>query len=404
MRRGAGAIVALACLASIGEPVHGQDAPGRAANQVGSDPITCWWKTDKEAVRVGEPFTLALTCGIMETSTVRVAVDPGRLDPTALDMTPFEVLGGTRLQDIAAPPWRYFQYSYTLRLLGEEFFGRDVDIPALPLTYRVQPASGDAEQGRDQLYLLPALPVRALSVVPVTATDIRDAPADTFADIESRRWHATLEFTAAAILLAFAAVLVGAAAAGVVGRARAGQPAAAPPLPVQAVLRTCEREAQRVRSATSSGWTPELIERVLTAFRIAGAVALGRGVAERRVERRERPREGQLAVEVGLWRPQRRLVSAPTTAAAIAARLAGNGEAPATHHRETLEDIAAPLHVFGAAYYGRGVALDTEALDSALDQGMRALHHLRVATPWPARAADMLARTAAALREARWAR
>ena len=109
-------------------------------------------------------------------------------------------------------------------------------------------------------------------------------------------------------------------------------------------------------------------------------------------------------MDIGVWRPQRVLMSAPTTAAAMAARLTGDDEAPAANHPETLEDIAAPLHVFGPAYYGRGVPLDTEALDSALDRGMRALHRLRVAAPWPARAADILARTVAALREARWAR
>lgn len=403
-RWGPRVVVALACFAWFGAPVRGQEAARAGATQVESDPIECWWKTDKDAVRVGEPFTLALTCGVIDTSAVHVTIDPARLDPAALEMRPFEVLGGTRHQEFAAPPWRYFQYTYTLRLLGDEFFGRDVDIAALPLTYRVQSGGGQAEQGRDRLYLLPALPVRVLTLVPVTASDIRDSPTDTFADIASRRWRATLEFSAAAILFAVTALLVGIAVARARGRVREGESVAVPPLPAHEVLRACEREARRVRSTAIAGWTPDLIERVLSLFRVAAASALGGTVAKTLADRRTRPREGQIAVDTGLWRPQRVLVSAPTTAAAITARLAGDPDDLAGDRREALEDMAAPLHVFGTAYYGRGIHLDTEVLDDALDRGMRGLNRLRFARPWPARAAEIVARTAAALRGAIWAR
>ena len=410
-------LIALACAAWFGAPVRGQQpagapldvARGNPANQVESDPITCWWKTDKNAVRVGEPLTLALTCGVIETDAIRVAVDPARLDPAALDMTPFEVLGGTRHGDIPAPPWRYFQYSYTLRLLGAEFFGRDVDIPALPLTYRVESTARDAGEGRDQLYLLPALPLRVVSLVPVTAADIRDAPPDTFADIESRSWRATRAFAVAGLLFAFAAVLVGVAAARAIRRSRERQPAAAALLPVGAVFHACEREAQRVKSEAAAGWTPDLVGRALTAFRIASARALGRPVAQALVERRERPSAGQLAVEKGRWRPQRVLMSASTTADVIAGRLAAEVQEMDPHLRDALEDIAVPLRVFGAAHYSRSGALDRSeadaaALDSALDRGIRGLDHLLSSTRWPARAAEAVARTVAAFREARWAR
>lgn len=406
-------VIALACVAWFGAPADGRQtrdaAGGRAgpvgpAEQVEVDPIKCWWKTDTNAVRVGEPLTLALTCGVIETSAVRVEVDPARLDPAVLEMTPFEVLGGTRHQDIPAPPWRYFQYSYTLRLLGDEFFGRDVDIPALPLTYRVQSTGGGRGQGRDEVYLLPALPLRVLSLVPVTATDIRDAPPETFADIESRSWRATTEFAAAGILFAFAAVLVGVAAVRAIRRSRERQPAAAALLPVSAVLHACEREAQRVKSEAAAGWTPGLIGRALTAFRIASALTLDRPVAQALVDRREQPRDGQLALEKGLWRPQRVLMSASTTAAAITGRLAADGQEIDPRLRDALEDMAAPLHVFGTALYSRSGELDTDALDSALDRGMRGLDRVRSAQRWPARAADALVRRAAALREATWAR
>ena len=397
-------VIALACAAGFGAPVHGQQAAGAPANQVEVDPIKCWWKTNSNAVRVGESLTLALTCGVIETDAIRVVVDPARLDPAVLEMTPFEVLDGTRHQEIPAPPWRYFQYSYTLRLLGDQFFGRDVDIPALPLTYRVQSTSGDTGQGRDQVYLLPALPLRVLSLVPVTATDIHDAPPDTFADIESRSWRATREFAAAGMLFALAAVLAGVAAVRAIGRSRERQPAAAALLPVGAVLQACEREAQRVKSEAAAGWTPDLIGRALAAFRIASALALDRPVAQAHVDRRERPHDGQLAAETGLWRPQRVLMSASTTAATITGRLAADGRETDQRLRDALEDMAVPLHVFGTALYSRSGELDTDALDSALGRGMRGLDRVRSAQRWPARAAEALARTAAALREATWAR
>jgi hypothetical protein len=188
------------------------------------------------------------------------------------------------------------------------------------------------------------------------------------------------------------------------GRSRERQPAAAARLPVGAARHACEREAQRVKSEAAAGWTPDLIGRALSAFRIASALALDRTVAQALVDRRERPRDGQLALETGLWRPQRALMSASTTAATITGRLPADGQEIDPRLRDALEDLAAPLHVFGAALYSRSGELDTDALDSALDRGMRGLDRLRSAQRWPARATDALTRTAAALREATWAR
>ena len=40
--------------------------------EVATDPIRCWWKTDRTAIRVGEPFSLVLTCATIETTAVTV--------------------------------------------------------------------------------------------------------------------------------------------------------------------------------------------------------------------------------------------------------------------------------------------------------------------------------------------
>ena len=39
---------------------------GGATINVEADPIRCWWRTSASAVRVGEPFTVVLTCAVVE--------------------------------------------------------------------------------------------------------------------------------------------------------------------------------------------------------------------------------------------------------------------------------------------------------------------------------------------------
>ena len=133
------------------------------AQQSEPEQIKCWWKTDKTAVQVAEQFTLTLTCGVNEARGSKVIPKMELLDPGAVQLSPFEVVGGTRHDDIAAPPWRYFQYDYTLRLIDEDAFGEDEDIPGLTVTYNVQSDVAGAAPGRDQMYLLPDMPIRILS-------------------------------------------------------------------------------------------------------------------------------------------------------------------------------------------------------------------------------------------------
>src|SRR5688500_15824116 len=164
-------------------------APPAAARpgEVETDPIRCWWKADQTAVRVGERFTVVLTCGVIETGAVTIVPAVNQLEAGAIQLTPFDVVSGVRRDDIVAPPWRYLQFEYVVRLMNDGFFGQDVNLPPLTVTYNLQ-APGGGTQGRDQNYILPALPMRVLSVVPRAASDIRDASDETFEAIESRRF------------------------------------------------------------------------------------------------------------------------------------------------------------------------------------------------------------------------
>ncbi len=177
-------LTVLVCGTWFGTRLDAQRAPASA--NVAAESIKCWWKTDKDAVLIGEQFTLTLTCGVVENSRTKVAADAKQFEPTALALAPFEVLGGTPHEDIQDPPWRYFQREYRMRLLGETFFGQDVDIPALKITYGLRSATTGEAEGRDQAIVLPALPMRVQSLVSKNAHNIRDGSTETFGDIETR--------------------------------------------------------------------------------------------------------------------------------------------------------------------------------------------------------------------------
>src|SRR5712675_1182439 len=149
-------------------------ATAAAAQTVQTDPLQCWWRTSAGAVRVGEPFTVVLTCAVLETDAATVVVDQTRLEPSVVQFAPFEVLGGTHGADLRSDQRRFFQYEYRLRLIADGMFGKDVALPETKISYRVQSKVGQntAIQGRDQTYMLPPQSIRVMSLVPADASDI----------------------------------------------------------------------------------------------------------------------------------------------------------------------------------------------------------------------------------------
>ena len=265
-------------------------APARPAvaprpGDVATDPIKCWWRTDRPAIRVGERFTVTLTCGVIETSSITVVPNATQLDPGAVGLTPFEVVTGRRHEDVVAAPWRYLQFEYDARLLGDGFFGQDVNIPPLTVTYNVQQGNS-GPQGRDQRYVLPALPIRVLSLVPRGAADIRDSSRDTFAATEAHRFRSTALFVAASITFAFAALLVLFGLVQVLGGIRRRAAVSSRPVPAAAALSASLRALQQVTAeANREAWTPVLARRALALLRVGSTVALGRPLAQRYVPR-----------------------------------------------------------------------------------------------------------------------
>src|SRR5207244_1287182 len=112
-----------------GRPVFARQRASTPGD-VAVSPIECWWKTDRSAIRVGEHFQLTLTCAVLDTDKVKVVVDESSLAPTALHLVPFEIVSGTRFRDIRNSPRRFFQYAYTMRVLGEGSSRRAVSVRA----------------------------------------------------------------------------------------------------------------------------------------------------------------------------------------------------------------------------------------------------------------------------------
>jgi hypothetical protein len=379
-------IFGILAVTAVATPVSARAQPKAAASspkpgEVQTDPIRCWWKADRTAVRVGERFGLTLTCGVIETGPIVVVPAVNQLEGGALALTPFDVVSSVRREDVMAPPWRYFQFEYVVRLLADGFFGQDVNIPALTVTYSLKAEGGDSE-GREQSYILPALPMRVLSIVPRAAGDIRDASDQTFELVESRRFRASAGMVAAGVLFAFAAVIAGLAAVAGTARFRTRQSGAIKPVPASSALSGSLKALAEVKSQAAAGWTPELARRAMSALRVGGAVALGRPVAQAFVSSDTPERDGQVLVRTGLLRPRRAMLSASTTAAAIAAHLS-NGHKPALKRRVTLEELAESLRTFNAAAYGRGGEPDQVALNAALAEGTEAVRRLRTTTMWP---------------------
>jgi len=346
------------------------------------EPIACSWRTSTDAVRIGERFRLVLTCGVLDTSATTVVPDQARLDPGALQLAPFEVLGGAQAPDLRTPTRRVFQYEYDLHYLGEDT-GRDLQIPALTLTYRVQSRvqqDGAAVEGRERQYTLPAHAVRILSVVPAGARDIREAPPVTLGDIDARRFRASLlRIGAYALYAGGAVVLLWGLLLAV--RRQATRPATVTRHASDArVLAGAMSELRAVRAERqSSGWSDALAARALAAVRLAAAYDAGLDVAQQPASRSSSPLSGQLRLS-GRGLGGDVLVSGGATVVHLA-RAARVSDTTAAR-RARLEELESVLTRLTAAAYGRTGAADSDGLDEALDGADRSVSAIRREHSW----------------------
>ena len=364
-------------------------APARATGQtdaVTTDPIRCWLSSSAGAVRVGEVFTVAVSCAVLENDGVQVQVDESRLAPATMQMAPFEIVGGDHAPDLGTPNRRFFQYEYRLRIVSPDAIGKDVKIPDLVLHYRINSTvSGNASlQGRDHTYLLPPLSVRVVSLVPFDAPDIRDTPGVSFREPERFTFRAGVLDITAYTLLAIGVLMTVVSTARLLRRRRARTPAPGRGLTDRIVLKTAADALDEAgRRAVAGGWDEVSIALALSATRVVAAAELGTATSQHVVRPDDPSNEGGLLVEGRGHRGKTTAVSAAVTPEEIGARLTRLPESAPADHRRALESMQEALTVFSAAQYAREVALDRDSLDRALESAKATLERLRRAVAWP---------------------
>jgi hypothetical protein len=324
------------------------------------DPVQCWWRTSTPSVRIGEPFSLHLTCAALETDAATAVVDRSRLGAAAVQFPPFEVTGGSQSADHVTPGRRFMQYRYDLRLIAEEFFGSDVVIPAMTLTYRIESRvqADAAVQGREQNYELPALTIRVNSLVANDARHIRETAVPSLDDITAREFRARMFRLVALILFGVAGLTLAIALLRWLRAKRRGEMAASRHfLPHRAVLAGVRRELRDVQQQTrGGGWNLDALARALAAGRVVASYLSGQPVAQAQIDA---PAGGQLTLSRGWFRRRKIAISAPVTGRSVR----GHALAP---------DLDEALTTFTAARYGRLERYDNSALDDALAAALRA--------------------------------
>ncbi|MEO2194785.1 MAG: hypothetical protein ABGY72_01680 [bacterium] len=349
------------------------------------DALQCWRRLGQNAVRVGERFTMTVTCSTVETDRARTILDPVVLEPASIDVTPFEVLDGERFEEVRTGPFRFFQYRYTVRLITETSFGEDVELPALELTYRIERRLGNdpALVGREFTYILPPESIRIVSLVPNAVVDIRDLPPATFGDVQARVFRANALTLGAALLgvVAVGVLLLGAART---ARARRGDaPSVEKSVSLPRIVAAALGELTGVQQTTAAqGWSVDAVARALPALRVAGSVALTGDVVQTKIGADTQARDGQLRVRHGLLGTKTVVISSGLTAAPLTATTNG----PAVGDTQLMADLGQAVALFTRARYGRHDELPTADLTGALDTAVAGLKRLRWQSAAPVRA------------------
>jgi hypothetical protein len=356
----------------------------RAESQnVEVDPVQCWWRTSTPSARVGEQFTIHLTCSALETDAATAVIDRSRLGTASVQFPPFEVTSGTQSADYVTAGRRFMQYHYHARLIAEDFFGSDIVLPALSITYRIESRVQEdgAVQGREQTYELPALTMRINSLVANDARHIRESTVPSLDDIAAREFRARMFRIVAFILFGVAGLTLAVALMRWLRQQRKQDMAAARHfLPHRTVIGAVRRELADVQRQTSAaGWSLDTVARALAAARVVAGYAAGHAISQRESDRAT---GGELLLGGGLFGGRRVSVSAAATARAV-------------RDLSTAGDLDEALTTFTAARYGRAENFDASALDEALRSVMRAAD--RVAAQHT-RVADLMRSLTAAVR------
>lgn len=375
------AAVVIAALMPGGLHFSAAVAAAAAAQEPGGiDPIRCWWQSSTGAITLGDTFTVTLTCAVIETPSMQVVADESRLGVASIQMAPFEILGGSHPADAHRLQRRFFQYHYQLRLISADAIGHDVNVPALSIPYRIHSRVGAAAalEGRDLSYLMPALPIKVLSLVPAAAADIRDGADASLGAVEALRFRSSMFEIVAVVLGAIATVIAVMALAPLARGNRKTGAMASDRLPDRAVAASAARELTVVQSlAAGDTWSDTAVARALAAVRIVAALAIRQPISEKVLKAGAPVPEGRFAVSRGRLRPVRAAVSSAVTATDVAVTASRLDDSVSRAHRHQLEGLQSALAAFTAALYRQAPARDAATLAEAARHAIEVANDLQ---------------------------
>ena len=372
-----------------------QPAPPRSAAKpeptpqpvkvLGWEPIRCWRQSSAGAVTIGETFTVVLTCAVYEADNAQVIPDESRLGVASIQLAPFEILGGSHPPDVLRGSRRFFQYDYQLRIISRDAIGHDVNIPPLPIAYRIHSRVGAAAtlEGRDLSYVMPMMPIKVLSLVPADADDIRDASEASLGAVESLRFRSSLfrvltfTFVAlAAVMAVLAFVPLARSRAATAGHERNR-------IPDRAILDRAAEDLGAVQSrANGEGWTDDTVARALASLRLVAAATIEQPISQKRVDAGGAVPEGRLLVRHGLARKTAVTVSSAATADDVARARSNHSAGFSTTRVQQLEGLQAGLSTLTAALYRQEPTRDASALDDAVRHAVAVAKDVSAERSW----------------------
>lgn len=331
-------------------------------------PLQCWWRSAAGALRLGEIVDVTLTCAILERDDLRAVPDESRLTVAAIQMAPFEIVGGSHPPDLRTADRRLIEYRYALRIIDADVIGRDVKLPPLAIPYRVESrvGAGTTLAGRDLVHLMPQLVFRVVSQVPADAVDIRDAGDASLGQVDRLRFRASV-LAGVAALLAVLAVLAGVGAAVPLWR-RAGGIRTRRDAVVsdRAVLQAAGARLEAVLAAHPGGdFDADAVASAHHALRLVAAIAGGQPVRQTPAPGPAAAPEGRLVATSWPGRT-RAAVTAHITPAALTQMLDTLPPQARAHDRMRLEGLRDGLALMTRAQYAAADRPDGSAVADAL--------------------------------------
>ena len=353
------------------------------AKVLGWEPIRCWRQSSAGAVTIGEAFTVVLTCAVYEADNAQVIPDESRLGVASIQMAPFEILGGSHPPDVRRGSRRFVQYDYQLRIISRDAIGHDVNIPALPISYRIHSRVGAAAtlEGRDLEYVMPMMPIKVLSLVPADAADIRDASDASLAAVGSMRFRSSL-FRVLAFTFGALSVVMAVLALVPLARKKSVAIEEAQRIPERAILNHAGDDLAAVQSrANAEGWNDDLVARALGSTRVIAAAAIGQPISHKTLNSNGVVPDGRLRVDHGLIRKTPASVSSAVTAGDVE-RARKRADAFSTTRQQQLEGLQASLATLANALYRKDPARDAASLDEATRHAIAAAKDLAAQRRW----------------------